>query len=296
MKTWHFVIDRTSIRLDVFIAQNHPELTRSQIQRLIGEGWIRVNGQRIKASLKPHVGDEITITLPPAPPSLLTPESIPLAIVYEDDNLLVVDKPAGLTVHPAPGHATHTLVNALLAYYPGLAQMEGSPRPGIVHRLDKDTSGLMVVAKNDIARRELSRQIKERTLTKKYLALLEGHLATSEGVIEAPVGRDPHHRQRMAVVSGGREARTVYRVLDYLEGYTLVEIAPETGRTHQIRVHFSAIGHPLVGDAVYGRKPSLLGRHFLHAHKLGFCLPGTGEYREWTAPLPAELKEFLESL
>ena len=209
---------------------------------------------------------------------------------------MVVDKPAGIPVHPAPGHPSHTLVNAILAYCPDLAGIGGSLRPGIVHRLDKDTSGLMVVAKSDAAQTSLSHQLKHRTMIKKYLALVCGRLSPKQGAIEAPIGRHPRDRKRMAVVSTGREARTQYQAIEYLDDYTLVQVQPETGRTHQIRVHFSAIGHPLYGDPVYGKKSPLLGRQFLHAHYLGFRLPQNGEFVEFGSELPAELERVLEHI
>ncbi len=232
----------------------------------------------------------------PPPRSLeLEPESIPLNIVYEDDDLLVVDKPAGLAVHPAPGHSRHTLVNALLAHCVDLSGVGGVLRPGIVHRLDKDTSGLLLVAKNDRTHASLSRQLKERTVQKRYLALVRGRLEQPEGVIEGAVGRDPRNRKRMAIVEGGRPARTAYKVREYLDGMTLVEVAPSTGRTHQIRVHFAAAGHPIVGDALYGKPSGLVGRQFLHAYRLAFEHPRNGRRMEFEAPLPEDLTEALRT-
>jgi 23S rRNA pseudouridine1911/1915/1917 synthase len=214
--------------------------------------------------------------------------------VYQDDELLVLDKPAGLTVHPAPGHPSGTLVNALLAICPDLRGIGDRVRPGIVHRLDKDTSGLMVVAKSHRAHLSLSRQIKERKVKKGYLALVSGELKPREGVIDAPIARNPRDRKRMAVVAGGREARTRYKVLRSNGEYSLVEAFPETGRTHQVRVHFASLGHPLVGDHVYGKRSAFLGRQFLHAHLLGFSHPDTGEWREFTSPLPPDLQLALD--
>jgi len=216
--------------------------------------------------------------------------------MYEDEDLLVVDKPAGMTVHPGPGHSAHTLVNAVLARCPDLRGVGGQGRPGIVHRLDKDTSGLIIVARNELAHLSLSRQLKERRVEKGYLALVHGHVEPPEGVIEAPIGRDPRHRKRMAVVEGGREARTGYRLARYLDSYTLVEVTPHTGRTHQIRVHFAALGYPVVGDGVYGRPSPVLGRQFLHAFRLAFRHPRTGEALRLEAPLPADLRAALRRL
>jgi 23S rRNA pseudouridine1911/1915/1917 synthase len=226
----------------------------------------------------------------------LSPEAIPLNIIYEDNDLLVVDKPAGLPIHPAPGHYSHTLVNAILAYLPSLPESDESLRPGIVHRLDKDASGVMVVAKNSVAQANLINQFKSRTVVKAYLVLVKGHLIPDEGVIEAPIGRDPRNRKRMAVVAEGKEARTQYSVIKYIGDHTLVEVRPETGRTHQIRVHLSAIGYPVVGDSAYGVKSPYLSRPFLHARRLGFKLPSTTEYVEFTSSLPPDLEQALESI
>jgi 23S rRNA pseudouridine1911/1915/1917 synthase len=223
-------------------------------------------------------------------------EPIPLTIIYEDADILVIDKPAGLTVHPAPGHPSHTLVNALVAYCPSLAMSNEAMRPGIVHRLDKDTSGLIVIAKNDSVREYLSAQFKNRTVIKGYLVLIKGRLHPEQGIIEASIGRDPHNRQRMAIVEKGKEASTQYKVRKYLDDYTLVEVTPLTGRTHQIRVHLSAIGYPVVGDSLYGTKSAHLNRQFIHAYLLGFCLPSTKQYQEFIAPLPIDLEQTLEHL
>jgi len=290
-----FTVTRAGVRLDKYIVEECPELSRSYVQRLIGEGYVTVNGRAAKGSLRLNIGDRVTAIIPPpALPSPL-PEEIPLTIVYEDDDLLVVDKPAGLAVHPAPGHPSHTLVNAILSHCPDLA-IKGSVRPGIVHRLDKNTSGLMVVAKNDVAQQHLSNQIKARSMVKRYLVLVHGRLSPERGIIEAPIGRDPGNRKRMAVVSTGREARTQYRVIRYLDNYTLLEVTLETGRTHQIRVHLSAIGFPVVADEVYGRKSHILKRQFVHACHLGFRLPSSREYVEFSSKLPLDLEEALEGI
>jgi 23S rRNA pseudouridine1911/1915/1917 synthase len=273
-----------------------PEVTRSYAQRLIDEGHVTVNGGASKPGHRLSPGDVVAVTVPePRAPSL-EPEPIPIRVVYQDEDVLVVDKPAGLPVHPGPGHEAHTLVNAVLALCPDLPGIQGDVRPGIVHRLDKDTSGLMVVAKTEQALQAISRQLQERTVHKVYLALVQGRVTPEEGVIEAPVGRDPKHRQKMAVVAGGRPAQTRYRVREYLDGYTLLEAMPVTGRTHQIRVHMAAMGHPVVGDPVYGRRSDLVPRQFLHARRLGFRLPSTGEYREFESPLPADLRDALRRL
>ena len=295
-KACNFIADKPGVRLDKYVCDKFAELSRTRIQRLIASGYITVNDHVAKAGLKLNAGDRLRVILPPAPPSPLTPEAIPLDIIYEDDDLLVIDKPAGLTVHPAPGHPAHTLVNAILSRFPHLAALSDSLRPGIVHRLDRDTSGVMVVAKNSLAQADLAEQFKARSVVKAYLVLVKGHLTPENGVIEAPIGRDPRNRKRMAVVAGGREARTEYRVVRYIGDYTLLEVMPETGRTHQIRVHFSAIGYPVVGDKVYGVKSAYLSRQFLHASRLGFKLPSTGEYMEFKSELPPDLAQALENI
>lgn len=296
-ETLRLAVDKANLRLDRYICQSRQELSRSYIQKLIDEGYVTVNGQVAKPSLKPKVGDTIVISLPPPSPSpTLIPQSIPLTLVYEDADLLVVDKPAGITVYPAPGHPSHTLINALLAHCPQISAIDSSLRPGIVHRLDKDTSGLMIVAKNKVAQLNLSAQFSSRRVLKRYLVLVKGHPSPEEGAIEAPIGRHPRDRKRMAVVPRGREARTLYRVVRYLDGYTLVEATPQTGRTHQIRVHFSTRGYPVAGDPVYGVRLPYLGRQFIHACLLGFRLPSTGECVEFRSRLPADLEQALECL
>jgi 23S rRNA pseudouridine1911/1915/1917 synthase len=289
----HFVVDRPGIRLDRYVSGECGELSRSYARKLIDQGYVTVNGEVVKASHKLDVGDTVSVTIPPPAPSPLAAEAIPLTIVYEDSDLLVVDKPAGLTVHPAPGHPSHTLVNAVLAYCPDILAIDGSQRPGIVHRLDKDTSGLMLVAKNHAAHLNLSQQLRARSIVRRYKVLVRGRLSPEHGAIEAPIGRDPRHRQRMAVVSRGRQARTRYRVLGYPGEFTLLEAMLETGRTHQIRVHLSAIGYPVVGDTVYGTRSPFLGRQFVHAHRLRFQLPGTGEIVELSSELPPDLEAAL---
>ena len=260
-----------------------------------------VNGSGSKASSKVRRGDRITLTVPPPKPTEVVPQWMPLTMVHQDEHIAVIDKPAGLAVHPGPGHSDHTLVNALLAICPDIQGVGGEIRPGIVHRLDKDTSGLMVVAKTHQAHLDVSGQIKARQVDKGYIALAVGKVEPAVGVIDEPIGRDPHHRKRMAVAPDGREARTRYRVLEYImpsggvrPGYSLLEVVLETGRTHQIRVHFSFLGHPLMGDGVYGRSSPLLGRQFLHANRLGFRHPATGELVEFRSELPPELSAVLD--
>ena len=295
-KVYSFIVDKPGVRLDKYVCDKLVELSRTRIQRLIADGYITVNDRMAKVGLRLNIGDRLRVIIPPAPPSPLTPEAMPLSILYEDDDLLVIDKPAGLTVHPAPGHPSHTLVNAIISHFPHLASISDSLRPGIVHRLDKDTSGVMVVAKNSLAQAKLVEQFKACLVTKAYLVLVKGRLTPENGIIEAPIGRDPRNRKRMAVVAGGRQARTDYRVVKYIGDYTLVEARPETGRTHQIRVHFSAIGYPVVGDKVYGVKSAYLSRQFIHASRLGFKLPSAGEYMEFESELPSDLAQALKDI
>jgi 23S rRNA pseudouridine1911/1915/1917 synthase len=298
-------IEGSKVRLDKYLADRVPDLSRSAVQKLIGSGRVTVDGEVAKPSHKVRQGEEVVLLLPVEESADLLPEAIPLDIVYEDQALLVVNKPAGMVVHPAPGHPGGTLVNAVLAHCPQLAAGDDD-RPGIVHRLDRDTSGLILVAKSERARRALQRQFKERQVRKAYLALLDGHLQPAWGRVEAPVGRDPHHRQRMKVLAGGREAATEYHVLEQFAhqvgpaagDYTLIEAQPITGRTHQIRVHFASVGHPVVGDEVYGRRKTTLPvpRQFLHARRLGFKHPSTGQRLDLEAPLPEELESVMELL
>jgi len=298
VKTLELTADRSGERLDTFVARRCPELSRSHARRLIDDGLVSVNGRHGKASERVTAGLNVQVTIPPPETIDLTPETIPLTIIYQDADIIVLDKPDGLTVHPAPGHPSGTLVNALLAACPDLGGIAGTLRPGIVHRLDKDTSGLMVVAKNDRAQRALQRQLKDRLVHKTYLALVQGVPRPREGMIEAPIGRHPKNRKKMAVVAGGREAITKYRVREeFARGaYSLLEVEPVTGRTHQIRVHMSALGHAIVGDATYGRRSDLIGRQALHASKLAFAMPGGGRQIEFESPLPPDIRESVERL
>ncbi len=295
IKTFQFNSPVPNIRLDRYLTQVLPQFSRAYLQSLIVQGCILVNGQGAKASQKLDEADRITVELPNFPTHPLA-EPIPLTIIYEDTDILVIDKPAGLTVHPAPGHSSHTLVNAILAHYPSLAMSNELIRPGIVHRLDKDTSGLIVIAKNDPARGYIAAQFKSRAVTKGYIVLVKGRLSPEQGIIEASIGRDPHSRQRMAIIEAGKEASTRYQVRKYLDDYTLVEVTPLTGRTHQIRIHLAAIGYPVVGDPIYGVKSAHLDRQFIHAYRLGFRLPSTEQYQEFSSPLPVDLKQALEYL
>jgi len=285
-------------RLDQALADNpSPMLSRSRAKGLIDSGNITVNEEAAAPSYKLKANDRIKITLPPPVGSTVNAEKIPLEIVYEDDQIIVVNKPKGMVTHPAPGHYSGTLVNALLAHCDHLATTGAPLRPGIVHRLDKDTSGLIVVAKTDPAYYSLIKQFKSRTVEKTYVALVHGVMKKDTGVIEAPIGRHPVNRKKMAVLEGARvqgsgararEAITQYRVLKRFKKHTLVEVKIKTGRTHQIRVHLSHLGYPLVGDPTYGRRKNELGieGQFLHAYKLGFTHPTTGKYVGFETALP----------
>ncbi|MBM3934139.1 MAG: RluA family pseudouridine synthase [SAR202 cluster bacterium] len=294
--TYEAVAESGGERLDRFLAGRFPDLSRSRIQTLIEDGHVTVDDRSTKASERPRAGQRIVVTVPDPGPSAIEPRDIPLNIVYEDRHIMVVDKPAGLTVHPAAGHYNDTLANAVLAHDPDIEGVGGEVRPGIVHRLDKDTSGLLVIAKTDEAHRRLTAQFMEREVTKVYLALVHGSLKQDEATIDAPIGRHPGDRKRMAVVSTGRHAATKIRVVARYRGHTLIEAQPVTGRTHQIRVHLASIGHPVAGDATYGKGHAVLKRQFLHAHRLGFCHPETGEYMEFTSDLPPDLRWVLDDL
>lgn len=288
-------------RLDRYLAHHLPAHSRAEIQRWIRDGDALVNAGAAKVSQSLLPGDVIDINIPAPAPATAAAEAILLDILYEDDNLIAVNKPAGMVVHPAPGHAGGTLVNAILHHCPDLEGVGGVQRPGIVHRLDKDTSGIILVAKNDRAHRHLQAQFKSRSIEKTYLALVHGRLEPERGVINVPIGRHPRHRKRMAVLPvarGGREAVTEFEVMTYFEAATLVSAHPHTGRTHQIRVHFASLGRPLVGDAIYGprRDPFRLGRHFLHAHRLTFQRPDDAGPLTLSSPLPPDLQGLLDRL
>ena len=292
--------DHEGPRLDRFLAERLAGRSRAEIQRWIEQGAVLVNGGGCRASRRVLPGDRIEVVMPGQQPSGLAAEAIPLVILYEDADMIAIDKPAGLVVHPAAGHEGGTLVNAVLHHSPDIQGVGGVQRPGIVHRLDKDTSGIILVAKNDAAHRHLQAQFKVRTVAKTYLALVHGRLNPSQGRIDAPIGRDPRHRQRMAVVplTAGREAVTDYETQVDWGLASLVAAHPRTGRTHQIRVHFASLGHPLVGDTTYGprRDPFHLGRHFLHAHRLQFQRPSDGAPLDLISPLPPELQALVDRL
>jgi 23S rRNA pseudouridine1911/1915/1917 synthase len=288
----------TKLRLDQFLAKRLPEYSRSRLQQLIRSGFVRVNEQTTRPRHIVRPGDKIDLTEPPVEKIDVRPEPIPLEILLEDDDLIVINKPAGLTVHPGAGQHEHTLVNALLSHCAMLSGIGGKERPGIVHRLDKETSGCLVVAKNDVAHRELSKQFAARAVEKIYLALVAGKLRKASGVIEGKIGRHPVHRQRMRVTSlRGRSAKTEYRVIRSSDEASLLECRLHSGRTHQIRVHLHHLGHSVLGDKVYApRVAKHFPRQMLHAWKLGFHHPRTGEWKNFEAPLPADFQEAVRAV
>ncbi len=287
-------------RIDVFIADNIEELSRSGVQRLIEEGYVKLNGAAVKANYKLREKDIIDVEIPEAKTVEILPENIPLDILYEDKDVIIVNKPQGMVVHPAPGHTSGTLVNALM-YHCGdeLSGINGEKRPGIVHRIDKDTSGVLMIAKNDVAHQSLAEQLAEHSITRKYNAVVFNGFQEDEGTVDQPIGRNPLDRKKMAVTQKhSRRAVTHYRVLERMGNFTFIEAQLETGRTHQIRVHLTFIGHPLLGDTVYGPKkqPFHLEGQALHARVLGFVHPSTGQYMEFEAPLPENYEKLLMRL
>ncbi|KRK89791.1 RluA family pseudouridine synthase [Lentilactobacillus sunkii] len=291
-----YVINDTTGRLDKIISELDPSISRSRAKNLIDDGHILVNGTVEKPKYKVKQNDRISIEDAKPQPIDLVPENIPLDIVYEDDDVIVVNKPQGMVVHPSPGHPDHTLVNALL-YHSPLSTINGEYRPGIVHRIDKDTSGLLMVAKNDAAHKYLSQQLKEQKSLRKYVALVHGRIGEDSGVVNAPIGRSPKDRKKQAIVSDGRHAVTHFEVLERFSDYTLISCRLETGRTHQIRVHMKYIGHPIVGDPLYGPRKTIKGNgQFLHAQELGFEHPKTHELMIFSAPLPPIFEKTLNNL
>ena len=293
-----YVVADGEARLDHDLAGQNLGLTRSRLQRLIADGDVLVNGLTVRPAHRVRRGDRVLLSLPPPRPADAAPQDIPLAVVYQDAHLIVVDKPPGRPTHPGPGHPDGTLVNGLLALCPDIQGIGGRLRPGIVHRLDKDTSGLIIAAKTESAHQNLSQQIKDRAVSKGYLALATGAPSPDSGIIDAPIGRDSRRRTRMAVTAGGRESRTGYRTLERAGDYALLELQLHTGRTHQARVHLAWLGHPIAGDAVYGPRPPSplpLTRHFLHASRLSLTHPATGQPLQFNSPLPSDLQDALQS-
>lgn len=289
-------------RLDLYLIKRGVPLSRARIQKLIAEGLIRLNGTPTKASYRVREGDQIEICVPPPEPLELIPEEIPLALLYEDESLLIINKPAGMVVHPAPGHDQGTLVHALLHHCRDLPGIGGRERPGIVHRLDKETSGVMVVAKTDLAHQRLSKQFKQHTIARRYLALVCGILRKKEGRIVLPIGRDRVDRKKISArTARPRESETAFVVRERLKEATLLEVYPKTGRTHQIRVHMAHAGHPVLGDKIYGgslgRKCGVrCERQMLHAEVLGFVHPVSQEQMSFSAPIPPDMQSVLETL
>ncbi|WP_438464595.1 RluA family pseudouridine synthase [Staphylococcus pseudintermedius] len=284
-------------RIDKILPEFNSEWSRSQLQEWIKEGLIEVNGKAVKSNYKLKLGDRIEITEKEVVEADIQAENLNLDIYYEDDDVAIVYKPKGMVVHPSPGHYTGTLVNGLMYQIKNLSGINGEIRPGIVHRIDKDTSGLLMVAKNDVAHRSLVEQLMAKTVKRKYIALVHGHIPHEFGTIDAPIGRNKNDRQSMAVVDDGKEAVTHFNVIETFKNYTLVECELETGRTHQIRVHMKYIGYPLVGDPKYGPKKTLeIGGQALHAGLIGFEHSKTGEYIERFAPLPAEFEAVIEQV
>lgn len=285
-------------RLDSFLAASLPEHSRSSIQKLIEKNHVSLNGGNAKSNYRVKRGDKVLVMVPKPQKLTVEPSDIPLDIVYEDGDMMVINKPAGMVVHPAPGNKSNTLVNALLWHCDNLSDINGVLRPGIVHRIDKDTTGLLMVAKNEKIHRGLAKQLKEHTINRRYMALVRGVIGEDKGTIEAPIGRHPTNRKKMAVVArNSREAVTHFSVIRRYCGYTLIEARLETGRTHQIRVHMKYIGYPVVGDEKYGKQGELGTKSLLlHAAVLGFIHPGKNEYMEFHAPLPQSFESILQQL
>jgi len=284
-------------RIDVYIAGELDELSRSQVQKLIDETNVSVNGKSVKANYKLRGKDAISLLIPDPEPLEIKAEDIPLDIIYEDKDIVVINKPQGMVVHPAPGHYSGTVVNALLFHCKDeLSGINGVMRPGIVHRIDMDTSGVIVAAKNDSAHKSLAFQLAEHSITRRYWCIVCGNVKEDQGTVDKPIGRSLRDRKKMAVVSDGRRAVTHYKVLERFGRYTLIEAQLETGRTHQIRVHMASISHPLLGDTVYGseKQPYKLQGQVLHARVLGFIHPTSGKYVEFSSPLPKYFDELIE--
>lgn len=289
--------DQKNDRIDKVLSKLNEEWSRTQVQQWIKDGHVEVNGQKIKTNYKCSINDKIELIIPEPEELDVLPEEMNLDIYFEDSDVLVVNKPKGMVVHPAPGHTTGTLVNGLMAHCKDLSGINGVLRPGIVHRIDKDTSGLLMVAKNDRAHESLVNQLVAKTVTRKYKAIVHGSIPHDYGTIDAPLARDPRDRQSMTVVDNGKNAVTHFHVIERFKDFTFVECQLETGRTHQIRVHMKYIGYPLAGDPKYGPRKTLdIGGQALHAGLLGFNHPRSGEYLEFEAPLPADFEELLDNL
>ncbi|KPU43991.1 ribosomal large subunit pseudouridine synthase D [Oxobacter pfennigii] len=292
------IADTSGIRIDLYLSKSMEDVTRSYIQKLIEDKKVLVNQKTVKSNYKINENDIIEVDIPQPVELKIEAQEIDLDILYEDDDLIVINKPQGMVVHPAPGNYSGTLVNALLKKCTNLSGINGVLRPGIVHRIDKDTSGVLLAAKNDLAHKSLAAQIKDHTVNRRYIAMVEGVIKNDSGIIEGSIGRHARDRKKMDVIKGGKPAITHFKVLDRYNGYTLIEAKLETGRTHQIRVHMSHIGYPVVGDPVYGyknQKFNLKGQA-LHAYILGFNHPRSGVYMEFAAPLPEYFNELIEKI
>lgn len=301
MENYLFEIqENQQMRLDKYLAEQFPEQTRSYLQKLIKEGQVLVNGKTVKSGYQLSKSDEVSVTIPEPKELDVEPQKIDLDIVYEDEDVILINKPKGMVVHPAPGHTTDTLVNGLLYHCKdNLSGINGVARPGIVHRIDRDTTGILIVCKNDMSHNSIAAQLKEHSINRRYRALVHGNLKEDTGTVEGPIGRHPVDRKKMAINErNGKPAVTHYTVLERFGNYTLIECKLETGRTHQIRVHMTSIGHPLVGDEVYGpaKCPFKLQGQCLHAMVLGFVHPRTGEYMEFSADLPEYFEDLLKKL
>ena len=292
--------EEQQMRLDKYLSEQFPEQTRSYLQKLIKEGQVRVNGKSVKSGYQLSIGDEVSVSIPEPKELDVEPQKMDLDIIYEDEDVILVNKPKGMVVHPAPGHTSDTLVNGLLYHCKDhLSGINGVARPGIVHRIDRDTTGILIVCKNDMSHNSIAAQLKEHSINRRYRALVHGNIKEDQGTVEGPIGRHPVDRKKMAINErNGKPAVTHYTVLERFGNYTLIECKLETGRTHQIRVHMTSIGHPLVGDEVYGpaKSPFKLQGQCLHAMVLGFVHPRTGEYMEFWAELPVYFEELLRKL
>lgn len=300
-ETYEWIVDADSAktRIDKYITENFgEEASRSQVQLWIADGQVNVNDGPVKSNYKVSMGDRILLKVPEPSKVEIIPEDLPLEVAYEDADVIVVNKPRGMVVHPAPGHSSGTLVNALMYHCKDLSGINGELRPGIVHRIDKDTTGLIMAAKNDKAHASLAGQLKEHSVNRRYLALVHGNISHDQGTIDAPIGRDPHDRKLYTVTDrNSKRAVTHFTIVERFGDYSLLELKLETGRTHQIRVHMKYIGHPLVGDPVYGKSKGIkLNGQALHAAVLGFVHPSSGEYMEFSAPMPDDMEELLSIL
>ena len=296
MNELNFVAQHDDMRLDQMISCVIEAYSRSSARELIKKGLVKVDGKVGKPSTIVAVGQQITAIIPEHQKTSLQPQKIELSVIYEDESLIVIDKPAGLSVHPGPGHPDGTLVNAVMALCPDITGVGEENRPGIVHRLDMDTSGVIVVAKDDRSHRALSDQFKNRTVTKKYVALVDGNMDQKKAIIDGPIGRDPHDRKKMAIVENGRAAKTEYTVTERFAQFDCLGVKPKTGRTHQIRVHLCSVGHPVAGDILYGNRITGLDRQFLHAESISLSHPINDILMEFKSPLPQDLLKIKHSL